>query len=369
MLLTAAFTFAHAAFGAAPSGWSDHLESDDQRFERAHTAFQEGRSALTYLLLQQVLARNPNHVKSKELLSSIAPPPLLPTASSHRRLWLAMELGHDSNISSASDMSSVHIPALNRTVDVKKPLYAIPSDFFGISGGGEAAMKISTHTRAFLSGIASARVNRNEIEFFPLHYAVSTGLTHQFGVTRWTLAGSLAERRLARYRLLVGRSLTGQVAFPTGTALETTLTLEWRDNLFPYFDQVRTQGLHYGLGFLHPASRSRLTLFSGEEASGGLEKSLDRKIHALDASTRMSGPLNSKIQLSAAWSQARYLERSPLFLVTRRDTTLLAAVELDYPINDAWHLTPRVIFEENRSNIPLTNFSRQQWSVTLRREF
>ena len=63
------------------------------------------------------------------------------------------------------------------------------------------------------------------------------------------------------------------------------------------------------------------------------------------------------------------MEYSQLFLGHRVDRLQELAVALERQIAFQWFVMPQLVLQQNRSNIPLAEFSRMQALVEIRREF
>ncbi|MBI4983915.1 MAG: hypothetical protein HZC24_00800 [Rhodocyclales bacterium] len=334
----------------------------------ARDALRQGESASAFLRLQRIIAANPDNHEAKDLLVR-ADAESSPLASRGERFgWLGVEWGYDSNITSATSASAVDVPFLSRSVPLKKPLFAVASDFLGINGGAAVNRSLNGSIEGFLFGQASARYNRREAQFFPHSYPFAAGLTGETLPFRWSIAANALERWVGAYQLLSGTGLGAQAAYVDDRAVGTA-TLEWRRSNYPYFDHVRTTGLHYGMGLQDRIKRTGLSVFSGSERAQGTEKSLDRQVAGIEGKAAYDWIYGSEVRLFAACSQSDYFEPSPMFLVRRRDTMLAMTAEADFTFADRWHALPRLRAERNRSNIPLLDFKRWQVSLELRREF
>lgn len=72
---------------------------------------------------------------------------------------------------------------------------------------------------------------------------------------------------------------------------------------------------------------------------------------------------------SADWEHRRYGGEDPFFAVTRVDRQAQIALGLGWSPAVGWRVTPQWTFTRNVSTLPITDYTRRVFSVTVRREF
>lgn len=82
-------------------------------------------------------------------------------------------------------------------------------------------------------------------------------------------------------------------------------------------------------------------------------------------------PLNNHLGLFAVldWERRHYGATDPFFAVQRRDRQASLALGLSWVPATGWRLTSQVMRVRNDSSLPVTQYERTVFSVTLRREF
>ena len=96
------------------------------------------------------------------------------------------------------------------------------------------------------------------------------------------------------------------------------------------------------------------------------------------AATRMAGQQQARVSsLAAQWSvfasadleHRRYGGQDPFFAVTRTDRQAQVALGLNWTPSPGWRVTPQWSFTRNASTLPITDYERRVFSITVRREF
>ncbi|PUA96511.1 uncharacterized protein DUF560 [Acidovorax sp. 107] len=72
---------------------------------------------------------------------------------------------------------------------------------------------------------------------------------------------------------------------------------------------------------------------------------------------------------NADWEHRRYGGQDPFFAVTRTDRQAQLALGLNWTPSPGWRVTPQWSFTRNASTLPITDYERRVFSVTVRREF
>lgn len=82
-------------------------------------------------------------------------------------------------------------------------------------------------------------------------------------------------------------------------------------------------------------------------------------------------PLNNHLGVFAAldWERRHYGADDPFFAVRRQDRQASLTLGLSWVPSPGWRITPQVMRVRNDSSLPITQYERTVYSVTLRREF
>ena len=360
--------------------------------EQARTALNAGKDADALLMLQRVIAVNLDLSTEPDLLNKIdeiyrlagrttpASLHLYTDADTHTtwmgfrpKGWLAVTSGYDTNINSACNLTSVSIPSLNnQSYAVPSPLLTgKPSAFTGLGGGLDLRQALSPQTRMLLLGQFQTRYNHAYAAYLPYNYYVAGAIQHSRGATEFTVSVSHAQQWVTLNRMLESSNIVTQASYYAQRGLEFSLAAEVRSIKYSYFSPVATRGklLHLGARDLGPGLA--VSLMAGRDTTGGRAPELDRAIGGWTIDWGKDWGVH-RVGLHASISHADYDATSQLFLTRRQDRNRVLAAEYSYHMGDAWkqwYLTPRFIAERNRSNIPLSAYTRRQMMLELRWEY
>lgn len=366
--------------------------SSDSMIEQASTALSAGKDADALLMFQRAVASNPDRSNEPDLLNKIdeiyrlagrtTPMSLRPTAVAARNTtwmgflpkgWLAVTAGSDSNINSASNLTSVPIPLLNnQSYAVPSPLLIEkPSVFAGLGGGLDLRHALSPQTRVLLYGQFQTRYNHAEAVYLPHDYYGAGAIQHSRGAAEFTASVSHMQQWVALYRLLESSNIVTQARYNAQPGLEFSLAAEFRSVTYPYFTPVATRGKLLHFSARDSGKGLAVSLMAGRDSTGGQAPELDRNVGSWAIDWGKNWGVH-RVGLHASISHADYDATSQLFLTQRQDRNRVLAAEYSYDLDgtwERWRLTPSLVDERNLSNIPLSAYTRRQIMLELRREY
>ena len=286
--------------------------------------------------------------------------------------WVAVQAGHDSNVNSGTSAAEISLPLFRGLiVDIEEKLGEVgkrSSPFFGLHAGLVGTVLLGRTNRLRAHAAFGGRYNVNFSEYAPLSFVAGVegeqDLADRFRVqASW----NADQRWIGRHGLLDAQTigLRGAVAFASGR--QAGVFTSASDRNVPLFADQRSRELEQGL-FLDAFSL-RLALFQGSERAKNALRFLDRDFEGL--SVRWSGRRGERgrIDIAFASTRSRYVEFSQLFLGRRLDELHELHLAYEHRLATGWTLTPRLIAQQNRSNVALTRFERSQLLAELRRDF
>lgn len=366
--------------------------STDTLIEQARAALNAGKDADALLMFQRVIASNPDRLNEPDLMDKIdgiyrlagrtTPTSLRPTAVVGRdatwmgfltKGWLAVTAGSDSNINSASNLTSVPIPLLNnQSYPVPSPLLIEKSSTFaGFSGGLDLRRALSPQTRALFYGELQTRYNHAEAVYLPHNYYGAGAIQHSHGAAEFTASVSHMEQWVVRFRLLESDSIVTRASYNALPGLELSMAAEFRTVKYPYFSPVAARGKLLHLSARDSGKGLAVSLMAGRDSTGEHAPELDRNIGSWAIDWSKDWGVH-RVGLHASIGHADYDATSQFFLTQRQDRNRVLAAEYSYGLDEAWkhwRLTPCLVDEQNLSNIPLSAYSRRQIMLELRREY
>ncbi|MDH4323065.1 MAG: tetratricopeptide repeat protein [Betaproteobacteria bacterium] len=374
-------------------------------------ALNAGRPDRATLAFARVLALDPGHAGARidmgraylalgnraqaravfEALLDLDPPPALRAqllvylgearearrAGSAARGYLSVFGGTSSNVNQAPGQSQVFVPGLVAVLQLADQNVRMHDTFTGVSGGIEAAMPLDRRVSLIGGAEFLGRFNTHESAFDVGGIAANAGLG-------WVGQRHVVRGQLQLVRSTLGGSTSREVRALSLDFAETSAAPGTLGTLFGF--------LHAG-GYRHPPADLRIfdadfvlvgaganmpidqystasvALSAGGDNDRGGNPSGDRSGLGLRlAWERLLGP---KLRLAAlvGVQESRYHGFDPAFLAQRDDRRTDLESFLRYELTPKLELRIGVLRSVQESNIPIYEFRRTDWTLTLRRQF
>lgn len=290
-----------------------------------------------------------------------------------RRAWIAGTLGFDSNANSGTDAIQISLPLFRDAVlDIQDKLGDLrrrASPVTGLSAGFGIRDTLDERSELRVSGTAVARYNSRVAAYLPHDYWLGAEVDRRLGSFRPTLYMETVQRLIGRYRTVDASTLGARAEMLAPARLRIAPFVDATRKRLPVLDGLTMSERRYGLAIGHYALPLRLTVLSGRERSVDTRRYLDRDYAGFSLGWTARAGESTLLQLACEETRSRYVEYSQLFLGHRVDRFRELRIVLERRLPDAWFLTPQLVLQQNRSNIVLTSFARQQVLFELRREY
>ena len=343
----------------------------DRNLTEARCWLRQGRYAAALLAAERVLALRPGDAEGEavreQALRHMQAVPLVEQADGPvAQGWIALQAGYDTNANLGTEAEEVRIPLRLRLPAIEtEDLHQRSSRLLGLHGGFDAAFSLSQRNRLRLVGLAGARANLDA--YLTRNYALEAHAEHRGDFLRPGFWLALEEQWYNKYGVLKARTLGGRLAAPLAGDHELELFHAVTPKKFPFFE-LSTIERTSGVALRQTAWRMRFALFGGTERAKGGPSFLDRDfVGVATQASAAAGP--GRLYLGVQHVRSDFLVFSRPFLVHRHDEFSELHAAYDYALGRNWRLVPRVVLQENRSNIVVTAYERVQWLLELRRQF
>ena len=337
---------------------------------RAYLAL--GNAAQARATFETVLSLDPPPAVRDQVLAMLAQAGVPPGRLALRG-YVEASAGWSSNANQSPAAAQVFVPAFGTNFDLAQQNVAKSDSFLALAGGIDAALPVD----ASLALVGGA-------EFLQRWYRHETA----FDLGAVGLRGGVAiaeEGRLTRAQLVTVRSDLGH-----DPARETAaLSLE-------HIRSLRAAGalsfFAQGGAFRHPLESlpifdanfltvgatlpklgERSTPRIGGPAGGaddtGGNPAGDKRLFAVRGAGETKVTPRLSLTALAAWQRGRYDQIDPSFLVERDDKRTDLELGLQYALSDGLFLRVGLSWSEQRSNIPIYAFTRDEAWLGLRHEF
>jgi outer membrane protein len=399
---------AYALLSAEEDTYIGDIEFD---YALGRAALNAGRPDRATLAFSRVLALDPGHAGARidmgraylalgnwaqaravfEELLALEPPPALraqlliylgqarseQTVRPSARGYLSVFGGTSSNVNQAPGESQVFVPGLVAVLQLADQNVRKDDSFSGVSGGIEAAAPLSARVSLIGGAEFLGRYNTHESAFDTGGIAASGGLA-------WA-----GDRHVVRALLLAARSTLGGTTSRDVRALsldfaETSAAPGSLGTLFGFlqaggyrhppaelkvFDaDFLTVGAGANMPIDEKSTASVVLSAGGDQDRGGNPSGNRSGLGLRLAWERVLGP---KVRLGAlaGVQNSQYDGFDPAFLVRREDRRTDLEAFVRYEISPMLELRFGGLRSVQTSNIPIYEFRRTDWTLTLRREF
>jgi tetratricopeptide (TPR) repeat protein len=279
--------------------------------------------------------------------------------------------GHDSNINSATDLTTVTIPlfAFLGPGTLGAGARAQDDEFYELAGGVSGVTAIGRQDRLFASVLGNWRDNIDSGAFDTASVTGTAGYAHTFA-NRDVISLSAQAQQFwlgdKAYRSALGAVAQYTHLLPKGRAL----TVAAQYNRLNFDNQPLLDADRYALAVGYVTRTVSASVSAGHEETRRAAGDAYSNSFAT-ASVGAEMPLSDKIALVAAASfdLRRYDAPDALFLVERDDERIDVQAGVKVRLTDNLYLVPRATWTRNWSNIPLFDYDRWTASAGLRLEF
>ncbi|MFQ5659948.1 MAG: tetratricopeptide repeat protein [Gammaproteobacteria bacterium] len=301
-------------------------------------------------------------------------------ASLKRRIssYIEAAFGYDSNTNSATDSSTIAVPAFgNLLFTLDKSAQERDSPFFQLGAGSAFYAPFLNRDDLTVYGAANLqeRITVDEPAFRTRIADGQVGLSYTRGKSRLRL--SLLGQRFyfggEINRDQYGGSLQWLYAYDKRTQFSAfTQGVAQR---FPGQSVRNVNQYSGGIGIVHALARQgNPVVFASAFGGADIERSNSREdIGRKFAGVRIGGQYNlsEKMQLlgNLSYQYSRYGADDPLFQKTRRDNFVLTRLAIDYNVTRHWRIQPEIQYLLNDSRLVINDFDRWQLFVSVRNNF
>lgn len=375
-------------------------------------ALHAGRPERATLAFARVLALDPGHAGARidmgraylalgnreqaqvafEVLLALDPPPavraqLLAYLAQARRSedsgaaaargYLSASIGTSSNVNQAPGQGQVFVPGLVAVLQLADQDVGKSDSFASLGGGIEGAVPIRGRLSLIGSGEFLARENAHESAFDVGGVAGSVGL------------GWLGERQLVRVQVQAVRSTLGDRTSRDVRAISADVsetgpapglagsliafmhagTIRHPPEDLRIFDADFLTAGAGGLYRLGEKSTLSVVFMASAENERGENPSGDRRGHGLRlAWERVLAP-KWRVTALLTGQNSRYDGFDPAFLTFREDRRIDMEAWLKYELSPGFETSLSVLRSVQDSNIPIYEYRRTDWTLSLRRIF
>lgn len=292
--------------------------------------------------------------------------------------YVEAEAGYDTNINTGANSATVAIPlfggatATLGTVFLKKA-----STLAGLGTGITGFTEVQPGLRLFAGVDLKTRYNFEKLgnDRYETDYGSGNiGGRWQSGAHTVTGAVTYLEDKIGGQRLDRQQGGYGQWQYLLNASNEIGAFAQYLDQQHPIQRLLDTRLSLVGVGLRHGFEAKgspvlSLATYFGDDDARGVDPAVGRKIYGGRVGYEQRMDFGARFFGSIAYQLSKYGGENIFFMRRREDKRTDFAIGLAYTPAKDWTITPQLLVTRNRSNIPVVDFSREQYLVTIRRDF
>lgn len=373
-------------------------------------ALESGRADRATLILERVLAVNPNHAaarldmgrayfalgdyeRARIELESVQKfdPPAAARATIQRYLaaidektrarglrvtgYVETAVGYDSNVNAASAQGTLFVPLFGVNFDVSSSSRR-DDGFLAVGGGMEISYPLSEGLSLVAGADLRQRAHPSQDAFDHRSGDLRAGVQLSSGsdTLRLMLGGGRYDLDNAYYRKTQSAGLEWRRQLDT----QSQLTAFVQESRLRYVQEAtRSQSsnfLVYGLGGVRQvdqANRSYLfaSAFRGTDTATDARTDGDRRLWGGRAGVQAALWPDADWFASLSYQKSTYEQQNVIFSSLRRDKQKDLAFGINWQMGGDWTLRPQLNVTRNESTIPVNDYDRYELSVTARHDW
>jgi len=292
--------------------------------------------------------------------------------------YIEGETGYDSNINTGANSASFPVPLFGgASVTLASVFQKHDSMFVGGATGFQAYKELQPGLRVFGGLDGRVRYDLRQFDngdYYTSLWSASAGARWQRGVHTFSGAATYLENRVVNDMFDRSKGFYGQWQMQLDQFNEVGLFGQYQDQQHPINRALDTTLVLAGAGWRHGFDWAgspvlSLAAYYGDDNERGPDPAVGRRITGARAGYEQRLPIGARLITSIARQTSVYGGQNLFFLRVREDVRTDFSVGLAFsPAKDVT-LTPQYILTRNASNIPVTDFTRHQLLITIRRDF
>ena len=305
---------------------------------------------------------------------------LADTDRTHIAGYIEATVGRDSNVNSGPGASQVAIPLFGGVVTTLNANGLKTSDNFGSIAGGVSLRHPLSKDLALLAGLnVNKRINTTQ-DTFDTGYIdgnVGLGLTRDDDVYTVAMQGNNFYLDNNSYRDAYG--LIGQWQRNLNARNQVSAFGQYTDlrysNRPGIQNSIRDANRYVvGIAYAHAYTGGGPTVYLGgyigsEDQRESTRPDLGHRLKGVRLGGQYSFDEKTYAFVNSSIEHRNYGGQDSIFLVTRNDTQINLSLGVNYSPAKNWKIIPQISLAWNNSNITINEYSRELYSVTVRRDF
>jgi len=288
--------------------------------------------------------------------------------------YIEGEIGYDTNINTATNFTSVFIPALNLPGTLSGFSTAQASSLIGLNGGVFGQVQVKENVDVYANLDARFRYHPSQEDFSTGALMGGAGVRVTRGIDQFSIGLTQFTYYIDQYRNDDQLGVYGQ--------WQRELSRQDMVGLFGQYVHVNhpiapflNTNLYLGGGIWTHAFMGagepllRLIAYVGDDRERNDDPTVGRQFVGVKAAGEYRLREGLKLFGSVAGQNARYGGENVFFATKRKDWRYDLNAGIAYKPAREWTVSAQLLYTRNDSNIEINDFDRKQVLVTVRRDF
>ena len=295
-------------------------------------------------------------------------------ARSSVKPYLEATFGYDTNINSGPGNPNVAVPLFGGAVFTLSPAGVKTADSFLTLGGGVSGRYVIGPRWSLIGNVSgNTRINARYNDFNTTQVDINAGASYRYEKNEFSGVAQAGTYTVDGSRARDQQGLVGEWTYRPDGFQQWSTYLQWGKLSYPAQSIRDADRTVFGTSYAY-AFRDGLLVFGGayvgsekEDAAG--VPHLGHKLIGLRIGSQKAMRENLALFGSFSYEDRKYGGTDPLFLVTRHDQQLSLNFGLNWVPAKFWRVTPQLSLTSVKSNVAISDFSKNVLSVTVRRDF
>lgn len=283
-------------------------------------------------------------------------------------------IGYDTNVNVGPSKASIVIPGISSAPATLADDSRANKDSFGQIGAGVNARVPLTTGVALLAGVSGTqRFNAHKDQFDLGNLDGNAGLVMTAGKNVFTVMGQIGSLDLDYDRYRTASGITGQWQHNLDARNQASGFAQY-SNLHYSTQEIRDADRWLGgLAYAHmwregAVGFASAYLVSEKPQANGVDY-IGFDGFGLRLGSRWNIGERGIVFAGANYEQRRYDGVDPSFQVERKDKQFGLLFGANYALAKDWSITPQLVLTRNQSNIEISEYHREVFSLAIRRDF
>ena len=289
------------------------------------------------------------------------------------KLYVETSLGYDTNINSGPGNANVAVPAFGGLIFTLNNTSLSTNDNFATLGAGLSARQVIDPRWSLIGNLSvNGRLHGQNKTFDATQIDGNVGANYRYDKHEFSSVVQIGSYYLNAAKARDQAGLVGEWTYRLNGEQQWTSYLQWSQLSYPGQsprDADRNViGTSYAQGF-----RSGVLLFVGayvgtEKQKSGAFPNLGHKLYGLRTGAQQTLFEGFSLFGGLSYENRKYGGPDPLFLAVRQDDQFNVNLGLNWVPAKTWKVTPQLSYTSVKSNIPVSDFQRTTFAITLRKD-